>query len=233
MAASLPDSEVDRQLVNAIQHYWKEHQAPILLSQLGSQIPREDSTRIKEEHGNLATYLRQELSEHISLIQSHENPTIIGAIPVGLDPSSLTDTDALLSRTPRRGVQALPRFHSAFWAAFVKELDPDVKRHISVGPPPRFRDIDQDAKPENTIEVAREYICGTDEDVGNVHKSIGNWLQEHNLQEKPFLADVALTQDQLPTNDLLGKLVVALSPDELRRLSIPMDIVSKLRRHSV
>ena len=104
---------------------------------------------------------------------------------------------------------------------------------MSVGPPPRFRDLDQEATPENSIEIPREYITGTDENAGRVHESISNWLQKQRLEEVQFLTGLDATHAHLPSDDLLGRLVVALSPDELRRLSIPMDIVRKLRQQSV
>ena len=59
-------------------------------------------------------------------------------------------------------------------------------------------------------------------------------VQEHwGKHGMPFLwknkADVA----RLPSNDLLGRLLLSLEPDELRRISMPLDVVSKLRRQSL
>ena len=211
MAESLPESELNRELVKTVQEHWGQRQVAILLSQLGSQIDRAELSRIKEEYGNLAAYLRQELSDYVSLIQSSDNPTIVGAIPTGLEPHILTNLDALL-QTTRRSAPTSRRFHPAFWAAFVKELAPDARRHISVGPPPRFRDLQQDATPDNTIEVPREYIVGTDEDIGKLHESIGKWLQEHSLAEDVFLAGVPLTQDPLPRDELARKVGYSAFP---------------------
>ena len=38
---------------------------------------------------------------------------------------------------------------------------------------------------------------------------------------------------KLPSNDLLGRLILALDTRDLQKISIPMDIVAKLRRHAV
>ena len=233
MAVSLPDSTLNLQLLKIVQEHWTQHRSAILLSQLGSRIDRAVSIRIKEEYGNLAGYLRKELPYDISLLHSSVNPTIVGAVPADAATSDDEDPETLLLYTPKRPQRSSRRFHPALWAAFVKELAPDARRHLSIGPPPRFRDLDQEATLENSIEIPREYIIGTDENAGRVHESISTWLQKNRLEEVNFLAGVDAPNAHLPSDDLLGRLVVALSPDELRRLSIPMDIVRKLRQQSV
>ena len=77
------------------------------------------------------------------------------------------------------------------------------------------------------------YIVGDDDDVVAVHSSIKRWLIANSLDESLFLADGESRHKQLPSDDLLGRLIVALTPEELKRMSIPLDIVSKLRRQSV
>ena len=199
----------------------------------GSRLPRHETTRIKEEHENLATYIRSELSDYISVLQSRENPTIIGAIPVDAKDHDTLDTDALLSRTLRRPGAVFPRFHPAFWTAFVKELEPETHRYISIGPPPRFRDFGSDAQPEDMMELSREYIVGTDDDVASVHESIKKWIRVNQLKEEVFLVEATMIPENLPSDDLLGRLVGALTQDELRRMSIPLDVVGKLRRRAI
>ena len=233
MAVSLPDSTLNRQLLNIVQEHWRQHRSAILLSQLGSQIDRAESLQIKDDYGSLAGYLRKELSDDISLLHSRASPTIVGAIPADAETNGDKDPETLLLYTPKRSQRSSPRFHPAFWAAFVKELAPEVRRYLSVGPPPRFRDLEQEETQENSIEIPREYITGTDENAGRVHESISNWLHNNRLEEANFLSGVDATHAHVPSDDLLGRLVVALSPDELRRMSIPMDIVRKLRQQSV
>ena len=223
---------IDRQIVEIVRAHWKESRTPLLLSQIGSRISREDAASIRSEYQNLAAYLREALAADVQILQSDKNPTIIAAAPAEEEFSG--DVDAMLSLTQRRRPEtSSPRFHPAFWAAFIKELDPQERRYVSKGPPPRFRDLPAETKPSGAIEVAREYIVGTDDDVDALHGSIGKWLGENNLDENDFLANIASQHKELPSDDLLGRLVTALTPEELKRLSMPLDIVGKLRRQSV
>ena len=223
---------IDREIVGLVQEHWKARRAPLLLSQLGSRISRENAAGIKNESENLVAYLRDRLADHVEVIQSRQNPTIIAAIPANVGKDSNIDIDAMLE-TPRRSV--FPRFHPAFWAAFVKEPAPRTRRYVSAGPPPRFQELSDDAPPSDAdaIEVASEYIVGDDSDVAAIHSSIKRWLIANSLDESLFLADGESRRKQLPSDDLLGRLIVALTPEELKRMSIPLDIVSKLRRQSV
>ena len=226
------ESRIDREIVDLVQEHWKARRSPLLLSQLGSQISRENAAAIKNESENLAAYLRDRLADHVEVIQSRQSPAIIAAIPANVGKDSNIDVDAMLLGTPRR---SFPRFHPAFWAAFVKEPAPRTRRYVSVGPPPRFQELSDDATPSDAdaTEVASEYIVGGDDDLAAVHSSIKRWLIANSLDEDLFLADRESRRKQLPSDDLLGRLIMALTPEELERMSIPVDIVSKLRRQSV
>ena len=75
---------------------------------------------------------------------------------------------------------------------------------------------------------------GSDDNIADVHSSIKRWLIDHNLNESLFLADgESRRQQRLPPDDLLGRLIMALNSDDLKRMPIPLDIVSKLRQKSV
>ena len=233
MAIALPESPIDRLIVTTIREHWDQLGKPMLLSQLGSRVPREDLTRIKEQFDNLASYLRRELSDHIAVLQSKETPTIIGAIPANVVDDESLGADILLSRSVRRPGSAFPRFHPAFWAAFIKDLEPETHRYVFTGPPPRFRDLGSGEEPEDAIEIARDYIVGTDDDVAAVHESIKKWIRVNHLEEEIFLAESTSITEALPSDDLLGRLVGSLTQEELKRMSIPLDIVGKLRRRAV
>lgn len=234
MTHSSEESGIDRKIVDIVQEHWRECGTPLLLSQLGSRISREDTEGIKHEHGNLVTYLRSRLADHLYVLQSGKNPAIIAAMPADAKEDTIAD-DTMLSGTLRRPETAFPRYHPAFWTAFVKELYPQTRRYVSIGPPPRFQELSDDTMPSDAdaTEVASEYVVGTDEDIAAVHSSIRRWLGANRLDESHFLVEAESQHKQLPSDDLLGKLILALTPDDLKRMSIPMDIVSKLRRQSV
>lgn len=234
MTHSSEESGIDGKIVDIVQEHWRECGTPLLLSQLGSRISREDAAGIKYEHGNLVTYLRSKLADRLYVLQSGKNPAIIATMPADAKEDAIDD-DAILSGTLRRPETAFPRFHPAFWAAFVKELDPQTRRYVNIGPPPRFQELSGDTMQSDAdaTEVTSEYVVGTDDDVAAVHSSIRRWFGANRLDESHFLVEAESQHKQLPSDDLLGKLILALAPDDLKRMSIPMDIVSKLRRQSV
>ena len=209
------EPRIDRQIVDLVQEHWKARGTPLLLSQLGSQIRREDAAVIKNESENLAAYLRDRLADRVEVIQSSQNSAVIAAIPANVRKDSNTDVDIMLLGTLRRLV--FPRFHPAFWAAFVKEPAPQTRRYVSAGPPPRFQEFSGDTTPSDAdaTEVASEYIVGADDDIATVHSSIKRWLVANSLDESLFLADGESRHKQLPSDDLLGRLIVA----EVNRIS--------------
>lgn len=233
------EPHIDDQIEDLVQKHWEAHSTPLLLSQLGSRISHEDAKTIKNKSENLATYLRERIANRVEVIQSNQIPALIGAIPANVMKNSNIDVDAMLLRTRQRS--KFRRFHRAFWAAFVKEQTPQTRRYVSIGPPPQFQEIssdttlssNDDTEVSRKYEVTGEYIVGAGDDVTAVHSSIKRWLLANGLDESLFLADEESQYMPLPSDDLLGRMIVALTPEELKRMPIPLDIVSKLRRKSV
>ena len=88
----------------------------------------------------------------------------------------------------------------------------------------------EEAPPE-LIEVERQCVAAADSESEAVHQGIREWLEIHGdeLNEEPFQT-TNKTKAELPSNDLLGKLLSILGPDDLRRTSMPLDVIAKLRR---
>ncbi len=83
------------------------------------------------------------------------------------------------------------------------------------------------------MEIERKYIVDPDAEAVEVHKKAQDWLSDNQMEQWRFLWKAKTETTHLPPNDLLGRLLLALEPDDLRRLSMPLDIVSKLRRESL
>ena len=206
---------------------------PLLLSRLGG----EDGGRIgrlsKQEAGSLGAYLRHRLADRVRVIHHSTNPAVAGAIPADAGIPENADFDILLDQTRGRAVEAAPRYHPAFWAAFRKPLDETSRRYMSVQPPPRFQDASPEDRPDGFVEITREYIVGLDVEEREVHQRIQDWLAENGLDSGSFLSKSKAIAVHLPSDDLLGRLLLVLEPDELKRISMPLDVVLKLRRQSL
>ena len=104
---------------------------------------------------------------------------------------------------------------------------------MSVHTPLQFQDVLSDDRPDGFIEVDRKYVVGTEAEVTEVQQAIQHWLADNAFESTAFLTTRTTATAQLPSDDLLGRLLLALESDDLKRLSMPLDIVDKLRRQSL
>ena len=234
MTTSDPYPDLDSRILRLVHEYWEEHQTPLLLSQLGGRDGGDIAKLAKQRADTLAAYLRDRLSDRVRVIQHSAIQAVIGAIPAEVDTGTNGDSiDALLDRTRDHTVRTIPRFHSAFWTAFKMPLEESRRRYLSVRAPIRFQDVASEHQPDDFVEIERKYIASLDAEAVEVHKMAQDWLSDNRMEATPFLWQSKTETTHLPPNDLLGRLLLALEPDELGRVSMPLDIVSKLRRESL
>ena len=231
MTISEEPSDLDSQIVELVHRCWDEHHIPLLLSRLGGERNGDIARQAKEQAGSLGAYLRKRLADHVRVVQHSIRPTVIGAIPSDVVAGESGDFDTLLEQTRGHAMQTAQRFRPAFWAGFRKPLPESSRRYMSVQAPVHFRDVLGDDRPDGFIEVQREYVVGPDTETTEVQHKIEAWLADNGLEPTPFLMTRPAETAQLPSHDLLGRLLVALDHDDLKRLSMPLDIVNKLRRH--
>ena len=235
MVTSTEVSDLDHRIVHEVDQHWSEHGIPLLLSQLGNKVGGEIASKAREEAGGLAAYLRSRLAHRVRVVQHSSQPVVVGAIPADVGQDTVTDFDALLSRTQTGPSKATPRFQPAFWAAFRKPLEETKRRYISIRAPLRFVDAMPDERPEDVIEVQREHIVGPEAETADVVQQAQAWLTSNDNEVNPalYLSEERSATPRLPTDDLLGRLLLSLDPEDLKRVSMPLDIVSKLRQESL
>ena len=230
---SLQPSRLDSRIVDLVRECWEEHRMPLLLSRLGSGDDGRIGRLAKQEAGSLGAYLRHQLAVRVRVIHHSANPTVAGAIPADAEIPENADFNMLLDQTRGRAVEATPRYHPALWSAFRKPLDESSRRYMSIQPPPRFQDASPEDRPDGFVEITRKYIVGPDVEEKEVHQRIQDWLAANGLDSESFLLRSKATVVRLPSDDLLGRLLLALEPDQLKRISMPLDVVLKLRRQSL
>ena len=231
MTISEGPSNLDSRIVELVRQCWDEHRMPLLLSRLGGEYNGDIAREAKEQAGSLGAYLRQRLADHVRVVQHSTRHTVIGAIPSDVDAGGGGNFDTLLDQARGPAKQTAQRFHPAFWAGFRKPLHESSRRYMSAQAPVYFRDVIGDNQPEGFTEIQRKYVVGPDVDATEVQQEIEAWLAENGLEPTPFLMTRPAETAQLPSHDLLGRLLLALDPEDLKRLSMPLDIVNKLRRH--
>ena len=235
MTTSTEVSELDSRIVHEVEQHWNEHGVPLLLSQLGNRDGGDIARKAREQAGGLGAYLRSRLAEHVRVVQHSSSPVIVGAVPTDVDEDSITGFDALLSRAQTGPSKPIPRFHPVFWAAFRKHLEEGKRRYLRIRAPLRFVDAAPEERPEDVVEVQREHIVGPEATIVDVVQQIQIWLTANEKDVEPALyrSEERSGTARLPADDLLGRLLLALDPEDLKRISLPLDVVSKLRRKSL
>jgi len=223
--------DLNDRIVELVDQHWEEHEMPLLLSRLGGHDRGEIARLARQRANSLGAYLRQGLADRVRLIQHSERPVLIGVLP--MDAKVEDDVDGWLESAQGKSAGGAPRYHPAFWAAFRKPLDEMKSRYISVSPPIRFQDTFPEDRPEGFVEIAPEYIADSEMDASAVLENAQDWLEDNELQTTAFLASSPSSSPSYSHQggDLLERLARALDPNELKRVSLPLDIVMKLRRN--
>lgn len=217
-----PPDELDRRIVDSVQQHWDDQQAPLLLSELGGR--GDIGVRARNAEGSLANYLRARLADSVEVIRHSAKSSVVAAVPAGA--AGGLDFDSLLDKPVGRSPDTSQlRFVSALWAAFRRPLNAGEERYVSVQRPIRFVDVAAGEQPANRIAIPRECISGAPGAIERINK----WIDENKLDRTPFLFEERACE-RLPSNDVLGRFLLALDPRDLARISIPLDVVDKLRR---
>lgn len=226
-AAQLAD-----RVTELVGEHWHKRHEPLLLSQLGGADQGEVGRRAKELSGNLAAFIKHHAADRVRLASGSAHPLVVAAVPVNVDQN--VEVDDLLVRARERAENSGPRFHRAFWAAFRVPLGEGNTRFVSTRMPIQFEDTPSTMEnhPTGYVEVERQYIAGAECDVQGVQRLIARWLDANELEQGTFLATNSAVSN-LPKHDLLGHLLIALDAEDLKRMTIPLDVVRKLRQQAV
>ena len=100
-------------------------------------------------------------------------------------------------------------------------------RYVTDVEPIEFRDVS--TRDEGFgVEVGREYIVGPDSEPSEVQRKIQDWLEEHDVDSEIYLSN---RHERLAeSRDLLDLVLDSLEPNELKRVTMPLDVILKLRR---
>lgn len=218
--------------VRLVEEYWNKNELPLLLSALGSIEGGRISQNARLHAGGLRQFLENFVGDRLLIVQHSRNRTIVGVVPIDERTRQIQDWDLLLENTSSR--PSLLRLQPAFWAAFRKPIEDPLERYIQISDSIRFIDVTIEDAFTDGIHIERKYISGPDARPEEIYENAMSWITKNKLDVSNFLHKPFPTSSKnLPSNDLLGKLILALDSQELQRTLIPMDVVAKLRRQSV
>lgn len=224
-------AELADRVAELVDEHWGEGDGPLLLSQLGAADQGEVGRLARDISGNLAAFIEGYAADRVQIVSGSAHPLVLAAMPANVEPN--VGVDDVLARARERVATRSPRFHPAFWAAFRVPLDEGNRRFVSIRLPIRFVDLPSTAENHpGHVEVERQYIADAEGDAGDVQRLISDWLSANELDSGRYLAANGVLSD-LPNNDLLGRMLVALDDEDLKRMTIPLDVIGKLRRQAV
>ena len=222
----MDSAELADRVAQLVEEHWHQHGVPVLLSHLGNADQGEVGRLAKGHSASLAAFIREYVAARVRIDSGTQNPLVMAAAPADIEQD--IDVDGLLTST---GDPQARRFHPAFWAAFRVPLDEHHRRFVSTRLPIMFEDVASTREPQrmDCVEIGRQYIAGAEDEVGEVHRKLTDWLNDNDLDGRVYFATkkAALV---LPRDDLLGRLLQSLDHDDLKRMTVPLDVIDKLRR---
>lgn len=190
------------------------------LSRLGAQLGADRVTLEKLTGVKLATFLQDTFDYEIGREGQHNNILFVK--------SKTANANATVSPVPT------PRFQPRFWAAFAVPLSAGERRYINLETM-KF-DSNRDALETNSTdvrEIEARFIApvGASGNASETVERISNWLKEQGLDSTPFL--MTRKRVRREGRSLLDAVLTALDGDQLKRVSLPLDIVKTLNDHSL
>lgn len=230
--------ELSKAIIEKVNSYWDTNQHACLLSLLGKML-NEDGFNSKAilVGRKLKDYISAELSSELKVLHPSGNPVKVGVIPVSADVSKGIET---LFVSPESSEERVPHFPYAFWAAFTKPISAGKIRTLKLRPKIQFQDL-----PNSTVEneelVVEEQLITPRENLNSVeykakvYSNIKSWLKLNNIRENDLLTGLPNPASEpevgrVESSSLLYQVLNALTEEQLHRVSLPLDIVSKLAK---
>ena len=219
-----------------IEERWGKHERATKLNELGSQLHKEFDLEAEMRGAKLLPFLRFRASELIDLVQKPGDELVWGAVPKGkLDISDVAAMEKAFQAThsdrqPRIDTSAL-NFDRTIWAAFSKPLAVNAKRALKITKPFQFIDYQMDGDiPDGYLDISgkTKHLLGIDRSIADasiVKLAITEWAEGANLEISDF---TYIKERDFKNKSVLISLIDRLDNDELKRVSMPLDLVKKL-----
>lgn len=224
-------SRIESFVTDIVNGWWKDRSSAYLLSALGPILRKNFPDYNMKLIGGLQSFC--ERIPTIRIVRHPDYATKIGAIPADVQvPEDIREVFGTKVE-PSAG----PVYSDDFWRAFVRKHDD--ARYVSIFSNNTF-EISATGKSgaEGVYEIsASDYpvvnsLMPIQEKVEATHEKIRQWIDRHNLGEVShiFRKGVGISINTGPHSSLseLLKIFSKLNEDELRRMSIPADVIVKL-----
>ena len=228
---SIPSTSLRDFVRQHIKEHWETKGQPLLLAKLG-QAAVAQGINLRDALGDrkLAEFIEQELRDEVDVEPSYPSSKQLQAKPAGA-PATTTE------QTASKDGGGL-RLNRALWLAFSRPIASSYERRLQVEPVVRFWDLTPPlAEVAGRLPVAPSYIAppadgsqsGTRDDA--VLENIRKWMRDNGLDISKFengRQAAAVAAPRMTENNPLMQLIAALDEGELKRVSLPLDVIAKL-----
>lgn len=217
---------------------WQSYGRALLLARLGQALTRMGFDLKSELKGEkLAAFIDRELNKkHVTLLSLPSDPLVMGIVP--FDAILQEDKSVYFSRpdstSPQRTSERV-NFDRNIWLAFSRAIPPGCVRAISLKPIVQVLDIPGGTDVTDQYLVPAELVVSNVslpkyERAENISKNILQWATSNKIgldQIKASFRDVEFGERN--NGSVLSMLLRSLDESDLRRISLPLDIVEKLQ----
>jgi len=238
----MEQEELNTEIVSRVRQEWSERHLPVLLATLGSAHDNKIAAAAKRFAVSLSDYVEANLQGQVRLIRHTVKRPLVGVIPCVPDADSVADTDAILEHAvSSKRIERKTRYMREFWFAFQTPIPLGCRRYVVDGDPPEIIDLAAAEAPSPAAkEITQDYVLAPEHrgDIACVHAMIDRWLQATgSSSEKYALTLLAANARSASGSDgsasLLAAVLHALSEDQLKRVSMPLDVVAALYRRKL
>ncbi len=220
---------IKSKILARIDEEWSQKISPVLLSKLGGALTYEEREYINQNFGGLAQFIRQELSDNVTLFKLQKK----GLCAVSRENElhvNFQSEEAISDIGPSRKKS----YESMVWKAFLSPIQADLKRFIDLSSTPkRIYDAETaestDDIPVEPRDIPPSVASGGRAEPAEIRSAIEAWSKQ--IQDKNAIVRSFTRGEQrslAERSDKLVSIVLSLDERDLRRISIPADIVKKL-----
>jgi len=239
MNSAVSETSLPKVISHYVQEQFDRDGTGLLLSRLGQTLTLQHAAlKVQLGKKKLAEFLEEKMAGIVRVEVSPHDSKVSIVLPAGVD---LTGD---LSRyfPKRRAIEptvapVIPRYNRAVWAAFSQPVTVDAKRFLTFDPVVSFVDAAEKPPIADAVLVDNEFLISTSQVTDpaqrakKIAENIDAWSKRHGVMPSLLLASSKPVSHNLPVGEkhsLLDLLLTALNENELKRIELPLDIISKL-----
>ncbi len=231
------------EILTYVSSRFEQRRQVIFLSNVGQELSKKGvNFRALLGEKKLADFIREEMGEQIQVVPSPHDSKILAAVPAGIDLAKEIDpfgrhrqarVETASVRQP--DIEKKLPVGRALVVAFSRMIPEGHQRVVRLNPVLEFQDYPADGERPEGITLDADMIApptegNKDEWEQQVQNSILRWAALNSI---PLSKIVRVSKDREAPRSVLEVLLSSLSPSDLQRIMMPLDIVNHLRRKQV